>query len=486
MRFWKEEKLGQYFAVILATVFSYLLCRILKISGQPESIQWFLFACLGLVSVRMVWKWRKYRANEEILVREILIMGILMRIGYMLYTGCEVRSHDMFEIDVNGAGHAGYLLQVMTKGRLPESNFRQCYQQPFFYFLGSLFSGGINTLLSCRDSYFLVDAAKTVSCSASCISLLLCRSISMECGLRGKGELTAVTLTAFLPAFYLTGGRVTPDALAAMFMLLEFLYTIRWIKEPGWKHTVLLAIIYGCGVMTKISCSVIAILTAAVFLKKLYDALRKKAGDFKLLLGKYVVFGLISLPLGLWYSVRNYIRFHQDFQYVPRISETSELYTGMHSITERFWGIDVSSLFQTPYVNIWEDYNAPVYYLKSSCFGEFTYQVPGWIPALLLFSAFGIAVACGAALLWQIRQKNGEWTGYLCAGIFLIFYVSMLVFYQKYPFACSMDFRYMIFMVVPAGILLGKYAEAHQQRCGWINTGLFLFAVSSCLMYGTI
>ena len=61
--------------------------------------------------------------------------------------------------------------------------------------------------------------------------------------------------------------------------------------------------------------------------------------------------------------------------------------------------------------------------------------------------------------------------------------ITKLQFYLQYPFACSMDFRYMLFLVIPLSILLGKYIQYHEKTAAWIRTGLWGLAVSSCVMY---
>lgn len=62
------------------------------------------------------------------------------------------------------------------------------------------------------------------------------------------------------------------------------------------------------------------------------------------------------------------------------------------------------------------------------------------------------------------------------------------VFYLRYPFGCSMDFRYMLFLPVPVAVLFGRWeafhnghTEAVQRLAGLWSIG---FAISSCLMYG--
>ncbi|MGN0324730.1 MAG: ArnT family glycosyltransferase [Lachnospiraceae bacterium] len=475
--------------IIIIVLISYLLARATGILGNEHLIHTAMMLFLILVSIALLWQiWsgRKSGTGQNRYnngVYAVMIMGIVMRIGYMLSTDCNVRSHDLWEIDPAGAGHAGYLLQLLAKHQLPDTNTLQFYQQPLFYILGAVTSQFLNLFFHDVTYYDLVDAAKTVSCIASCLSLVLCRRIAQESNLKEQGILCTVMLTAFLPASYLTGGTVNPDALAALMMLYAYLFTLRWLRNQSWKNTIVLAIIFGLAMMTKISCGIVALVTAGIFLWQFVIALHKKKAGILLL--KYLVFGSISIPLGMWYSIRNYILFKQPLTYVLWLGEQSELYTGSHPIIQRILLIDVDNLLQGPYTDVWSDYNLPVYYLKSALFGEFSFDVPGFIPVLLLLTAFVLSLCCISAVICSIKNRRFRRDDRIMIAVILslVVYGSGILFYLKYPFGCSMDFRYMTFLTVPLGILLGKYAETHRIRSFYLHLLLSIYAVFSALMY---
>ena len=476
----KKNELLQYVGITVLVVVAYILCRLLGLNKNAFVIKFIMLTLITILFVNLLVSSLK-QSDEGRSISIIIWIGLIMRIGYMLYTDCDVRGHDLWEIDIDAKGHAGYILTLMEKHQLPESNTLQFYQAPFFYILGALFSNVINWILNTEELFYLVDAAKTVSCVASCISLFVCKKVYEECNMSLKEQRFALMVTTFLPAAYLTGGGVNPDALASMFMMLAFLYTLRFMKCPSWKNTVILAIIYGFGVMTKISCAVVAPMTAILFLRTLYREVKKE--NAKQIVLKYFVFAIISLPLGLWYSIRNYVLFQQPLNYVLELPESISLYTGMHSIPQRLFGVDVSNLIHSPYVNLLDDYNAPAYYLKSSLFGEFSYNVPGWIPVLLLLCATIISIVAVISMIWQLVKNRKDEKGTISVLLFLLFYGSVLYFYYQYPFSCSMDFRYMIFCVIPISVVLGKYVISHQEISRWVNVALWGGAMSSCLMY---
>lgn len=469
-----------YVYLFIAIAGAYLAAEAAGLKAHPVWIKAGMLAAMGLVLGAGFLR-RKRRDQYETLLWTIMLCGFIMRIGYMLYTGCEVRSYDLREFDTEAGGHAGYILTIMQKGRLPETNFLQYYQQPFFYLAGSLVSGILNGILGRTAPYDLVDAAKTVSCFASCGVLLAVKRLFGELGLKEKPALAAMSVVAFYPAFYLAAGRVNCDSLLTFFLTLTFAWTIYWYRKPDWKNTLCLALLYGFGMMTKISCAAMALFTAAVFAKAMWGE-KKGFGD---LFCKYLVFGLISFPLGLWYSVRNYRLFGQKFTYVVRISKDSKIFCGDHSLVQRFFSLDIKNLFATPFGDPWNDYNYPLYMVKSSLFGEFTYpDIGDWIPVLLLFSGLCLAGFTFISLIWVLKKERWGSGAFFAAVVFILFGVNGIFFCCSYPFGCSMDFRYFVILTVLGAAVLGKYCEGasvHMQKVIYGN--IAVFSVISCLMY---
>lgn len=473
---WKQN-IGVLFVVTLAYVF----IRLCGIEDDIQVIQSFMRIGMAVCIAYAIY----YRKRlDEKAVWILISLGFIMRIGYMLYTPCMVRSHDLWGITLDDQGHAGYLLYLFYNHRLPDSNGCQFYQQPLFYLLGIGYSTLLNGLLGEMSDYYLVDAAKCVSCGASCISLLLSYRIGKEVQMDRKGIHTLVALVAFLPAFYITGGTVNADALAGMFMLYALLYTLRWMKDMSWKNTIILAVLFGCGVMTKVSCGVVAVVTAVLFIQKMTEAVKRgTAGNLSL---KYLVFGCISLPLGLWYSVRNYFLFGQKVTYVPYLGEESPLFTGDHTIAERLFTIDIANLLRGPYAEVYEDYNAPVYYVKSALFGEFKFYIADRIPSLLLFFGVILSVYVFVSVIWQfVKNRKNTW-GTILAVYGGFYYINSLWFYYKFPHGCSMDFRYMTFLVIPFGVLLGNFCSGTTGKNRLLTISLWGFSLLSCLMYSLI
>lgn len=451
--------------IVIAVIASYVVAHLTGAQQSRLYIKIAMCTALALTAVIASVKVRTMTCRDihyyDVIIIAIMVAGIIMRIGYMLYTPCNIRQHDLWGFDADAGGHAAYILNLMQYHRLPLSNKLQFYQQPFFYIAGSLMSFVVNSILNTSSAYELADAARTAACMASCLMLPASDALCRECGIGGRGRVISTALVACSPVFYMTAGMLTPDSLSTLLMVLAVLYTIKWSNDCSWKNTVLLAVIYGLGVMTKVSVGVIALFTAVVFVIRLVKTVKTDAKQWKMLMLRYIVFGLISLPLGLWYSVRNYRMFGQPLGYVPDIGGSrSKLYTGDRSIAARIFTFSIDNIMKGPYADVFNDYNAPAYYLKSSLFGEYRYEVPAIIPAVLLFAALFITFIAVVAFIYQlIHLKNKSIAYYAVPVVSVLMYASVTYFYMKYPYGCSMDYRYMGLLSVMAGAALGRMCE---------------------------
>lgn len=484
MKLIKEKKIFHYALAFIIVTISYMIWRLVA----PESkagIKILMGVLIAAVAVFCLICRKKGTLTDKTLIRSVIFAGFVMRIGYMLYTPCDLRSHDLWEFNTEGYGHAGYILTLIEDHMLPQSNIRQYYQQPFFYIAGSLVSAPLNKILGCSDPFFIVDTAKIICCAASCFVLLMADSFCDIFEISGKGRLAAVALTAFHPSFCLSI-RITPDMLVAFLMTAALLYTLRWYRSPDWKNTVILAFIYGLAVMTKLSAGAVAIFTAAVFILKLAEKIREH--KFGFLIPRFIVFAVISLPLGMWYSIRNYKLFDQEFGYVLPIPDSYPMYIGDRSLVQRFVIPDISNIIARPYTIVNDDFNLYAYAVKSSLFGEFSFEVPSFIPVILLLSACAISVFAIAALISGLKKPKQERNLFFISASCVIFLATIISFIIKYPQACSMDFRYMTYLIIPFAVLCVKYYDVCRKN--WLKNmfcvSLILFSVSSCLMYTLI
>lgn len=227
------------------------------------TLVYFIYEKTGNLLEKYKWLVLKVNIVKKNILRNrinwIITGGIFMRIAYMLYTPLAVRSHDLRELSVDSNGHAAYLLNLI-EGHLPYTNNFQFYQQPFYYLLSAELAKLLKACIPQVSIYQVVGVSKIVSCLASCLILILVMKLGEVVKLKSTGMEILMLYVAFTPVFYLRGGSVGPDMLATFFITAEFLWTLYWKESPNWKNTFILAISYGLGVMTKISCAIVAII----------------------------------------------------------------------------------------------------------------------------------------------------------------------------------------------------------------------------------
>lgn len=487
------ERFLPYAALALIPFLLYCLAVTFGISDQTAQIEPLMWLCiLGAFAV-FVYRNRSRQRPEDLLTL-ILLLGFLLRIGYMLYTHMYTRSHDIGGMDEDATGHLSYIWTLYTKHQLPQTNDYQFYHPPFFHLASLLPLSLFQAIMPSADAATVAEAAKIVSCFASCSALLVTDRICRELSLKENGRVLALSIIAFHPAFILMGGRVNNDALVTFFMILIVLYTIRWYHDPSVKNTVILALAFGFGMMTKISCGTMALFTAPVMLYVWWK--KRKTPEFSRIFAKGVLFLAICAPLALWYPIRNLIRFGQPLGYVLDLGSSHPVYIGQHTLTERFFSLPLHLLGNPLYIDPYSDCNLWLYVLRSAVMGEFSFEITPFIPRLLVVVSSLLAVLSLAAMLYVLIRGKGlpPLLRFGMPLLWLIQFGFFFVFQLQYPYACSMDFRYIPLTCVVGALMIGSAQNLLSTRHGTVcrtvcaAAGILTaaFCVLSTVMYCSI
>lgn len=238
-------------------------------------------------------------------------------------------------------------------------------------------------------------------------------------------------------------------------MVLIVLYTIRWYHDPSVKHTVILALAFGFGMMTKISCGIMALFTAPVMLYVWWK--KRKTPEFMPIFAKGMLFIAICAPLALWYPVRNLIKFGQPLNYVLDLGSSHPVYIGQYSLVQRFFSLPIGHLTEPLYIDPYNDCNLWLYVLRSAVMGEFSYEIVSFIPRLLVMISSLLAVASLAAMLYVLLcgKKSHPLLRFGMPFLWLVQFGSFFIFQLQYPYACSMDFRYIPLTCIVGALMIG-------------------------------
>lgn len=443
----------------------------------------------------------KKNLTMEHLIWLCILGGLVMRIGYALYTPYYVRFHDLGQLSDTDVGHASYIYNLYVHHTLPASYDYQFYQPPLYYILAVTFMKIFSFLNPEADFNTLFPACNLVSCFASCSSLFLVYRICQKLTCTKEMTCLIVGLIAFHPSFYLLGGTINNDATAVALMLFSCLMLLEWYQSRSLSHLVGLALGIGLGMMAKLNVAIMAFVAGPVMLYVFWQSIRQKT--WKKLCIHYVIFLVVSVPLGLWYSFRNLILFGQPLGYVHNIDAEANtiLYRGDYPLAQRFLPFTLSQLKQGIYTDTPNDYNIPLYVLRSSLFGEYPFSNVDTAARILLYLNLLLIILSLAAMI-VIIWKGREFSPALrfgCGFFWLIQMISFVIFNLKFPDSCTMDFRYIVPTCVCGSIYLAAFWQklrnySHQKEDGlrhfcarylsWLIPVFCIgFALASAYMY---
>ena len=429
--------------------------------------------------------------REEKILRWILLLGCIMRIGYTFYNGVFSRVHDVWYYDdYTQNSKASYLMWLIERGKLPDTYEGQLYHQPFSY----LFTAGVCKILQLmtydRNIYFVGSiGGKLGSCIASCMTMLFSLKLCKELKMKQESKILVMWFVAFLPGMYLAAGRIGEDAFSCLFAVMEIYTSLKWYHNSNIRNTIYTAIAFGFGLQTNLSCILPMGLLVILVLEKMvgdHDAIKKY-------IGQTAIFAGIAAPLGLWFYIRNAIRFGIPFTYINEQEVGNILWTGEHSLWERFAPINWRNLISSPYANTYEDYNLSTYFLKSEIFGEFSFEMGKVIPYTLLIINLLMTIFLIAFMFRLIIKREKEHDEWALMGMFAFYLLFICYSYYKEPFGCSMDARYFLIVPILKVVLLGKLSEGLNRALaagkGYVvlmKVAMLLFGTASIVMFCTI
>lgn len=438
-----------YIAVFAIIFVIFAVSMKLNIKGDEAAIKMFMTAALAALGLRAFWLQRQNRLTGASVIGIIVAAGMVMRIGYMLYTHMFVRGHDLGAFETSGDGHLAYILNLM-EGKLPPTNEGLHYHPPLFHMLAYVFAK-IGGLFYSSDVYKSFEFAQIINCTASCYMIMALRNFVNETELKEKYKAYAVAFTAFFPNLWLMGGRLNNDMIVTLCMLLCVIYTYRWYKNRDMKTIVLLALSFGIGMMTKISCGIMALFTGPVMIYCLVKDFKSK--KYKDITAQLAVFALICFPLALWYPIRNYIMFDQPLNYVLNLGDTHFTYTGGIPWYKRFFEISLPMLMKQPFANMGSDYSIPMHVIRTAIAGEFTFEGLEKGMRILIIVNILLCIVIPASMIY-VLTKYKKLDKKLRFGFFAIWLIVVIAFIQmniSYPNSCTMDFRYIPLTVIISG-----------------------------------
>lgn len=445
-------------------------------------------------------------AQNKLTTRNFILLlfaaGFIMRLSYIIYMPASLIQHDVYYIG-EGSGHSGYIEYLYHNGHLPDFDIRtvdQFYHPPLHHIIAALwmrlqvFAG-----LSYENAYENIQIL-TLFYSTAC--MIISYKIFRRLGLGESGLIAATAVIAFCPVFYIMSGSINNDILSIAFTLGAFYNTLCWFKSRSIGRILCIALCIGLGMLTKLSVWMAAPPIAFVFIYAFFSELK----SFKKYIAQFAAFLGVCVPIGLFWSVRNYIRWSVPFTYVQKLSEDSYQYVGNVPIMNRLFDFSAYQFYNTaPQFEMlgdnYNEFNPLVGFFKTSMFDEGIklrrfVMIEGF-DKILFWSSVILGIAGFAAMIYMLAKKGSVIS--LPIKIFIgSFYGIILVMYYyfciEFPHVCTQNVRYGVPLIVIGALSLGfliqeflKSNSAVKKITGGVLCSVIgVFALGGYLVYNAV
>ncbi len=497
----EDNKLLRALAAIsvFMLIYSYLLGRyrygdIKNVYFIPVTGVAFCILSLGLLLIF----WKDHEKNSNV-VYYVLFLAFLVRFLYFTMAGYDIAQNDVGRFEDNHK-HLGYIRYIFYNGTIPRENpmvTDQFCHPPLHHFIAAFF------LKLCKAAGFeqeiWVENLQTLPLIYTSMSMLFLDKIARCMKITVNGRTVVLLIAAFFPYNILLSGALNNDALLFLLMLLSIYFTLKWYEQPQWRWIIGMAFAIGLAMMTKLSGALIAPAMAFLMLHKWW----KERHIWKKYLLQFVVFGCISFPLGLWYSVLRFVQYKMPFGFVVRLPLDSYQYIGNYKTWERF--LDFSNFWSSPVLRGREEYgyidhNIFTAIIKNALFANVDYHqkstmtfVVGWIGLVVMILLF-VFLIIGYVAFLKNKENNAVLKVFTICAIGTIF-ISYISFCLDCPHVCTMHIRYIFIAVCILILTLGiqvsksssKFTQSIVRILALIYCSTFMLLIFSLLnvMKGT-
>ncbi len=404
-------------------------------------------------------------ANFETIAFLILVSGFLIRALYVLVAPYDISKHDLGVFAFTGSnqienGHLGYISYLYHFKHLPDFDPRlkgAFYNPPGFHMISALWYG-LNQFLGFSEIISL-ESIQVLTLAFSTGIVIAGYKILLEIFNKNKILLFLLSFLSFFPFFTILGSTLNNDCLATLCSMIAILYTIRWYRNQNMKNIIIIAVSIGFGMLTKLSVGLLAFGIGFIFVY----AFIKNIREYKRYLLQFSLFGFICVPLGLYWPIRNYLLYHMPFTYVPRVNSEIQ-FVGDYGAISR---VGIPGLKQICYsfirFNAPTEHNIWVQMVRTSLFDEIMPRdTVSLVYSMALFLFWITLLLSIIALVMYIRVLNSNKTLKIEMKLFfsILFTTLLFSFIQfsfLYPHICTMNFRYIVPIVLLPCLAWGSY-----------------------------
>lgn len=412
------------------------------------------------------------RRRETAACLLLLLAGTVLRLIYAFQVPYNVSPHDLglpSDWVKYGEGHLAYTQYLYQYRGLAPHIRGQFYHPPLFHLVGALIFQLFYTPGGDVEPVF--ELLQVVNTLFACGIAFVGYRILTRLGTPGKKLVVLTGFLNFCPTLYWLGVTLNNDCLMTLLQAMAIEQTIAWIHRPRTKEIVKIALFLALAMLTKTSAVLLAPAIGCVFLYELIRRIRQKNG-VPALIGQFVIFALISIPLGISYVLRNWLCFATPPNYVLDIGGArSPQYVGNCTLLQRLGLPTLIQLFSVrihwdspaDYCNLWgqtfltmalDEGILRLSNVFTKCLGGLLVW-SGYIVVFLLLSGF-IRTLLSRTVDVPIRLVLGVGA--------TVFFFSYCLFAFQYPYICTMNFRYIV--NVPVLIAAGYGISSREMSAG--------------------
>lgn len=450
---------------------------------------WHLFPWiiigLSIIASIILKKKKLYSSKWEIFFAFLSIFAIY--IGYISYTPFWARQHDSRSfVDYQYGGHFGYIGYIFYNNHLPigsPKDYWCFYNPPLFYIISTIFMK-IQTFFK----FTIEEGLENLQLLSSLYTIIfdiyvyrILKEINIKRALK-----SLLLFVALSPAIVIMSGSLNNDILSIMLSTMSIFYCIKWYKSDSLKDLLKIAFTISFAIMTKISTALIAVAIAFVFLVKVIQNHK----DITKYIKYFSLFALISLPIGLWFPIKNLILYDVPITYVQSVDEDNDANISNYSILERIFTISSGHL-DTINIDMSKEnaeYNLYITTLKSfivdeqiDCYNDIL-QI--CIP-LIFYCSIGISVLFIINLIYILKnykEINNKWIIFFLL-LFSLEIISYIKFCFDYPFTFTMNFRYIVPTLISFSVITGIACEKNKKLFLFNTTLIEVFVTLSVLIF---
>ncbi len=436
-------------------------------------------------------KHKEFIYDRGILFIFLLIFGTYLI--YVFYTPHFVRQHDSRNFFApEYGGHFGYIGYIFNNKALPNVNPTEywCfYNPPLFYIISA-------TILRILSHFSIeigsgLEFLQVVSAVYTIIFIHYTYRILNELNIK---KLTYIIMffIGVSPAIVFLSGSLNNDMLSIMLSTIALYRAIEWYENDKMSNLIIIAITIGLAMMTKISSALIAIIIAVIFLMKVIKVLRETEdvkGELKKYIINFSIFAIIALPIGLWFPIKNYIKYDVPFTYIQSVDLDNDSNISKYSVFERFFKYGPNTFEKSNEIQMdkeYKEYNIFITTIKSFILDERVEVeengvLKNTISIMLYYTIFiSILFVINYIYLIYYSIKNNthdKWL-YVFSLLFIIETISYIKFCFDFPFTFTMNFRYIVPTLICFGYVMGKASEDNKIL---LNINSFSLGIYSAL-----